>query len=271
VVKTAEERTDPRLENAVEVSHLTKRFGAGDSSTLALEDINLSIGKGEFVTILGPSGCGKTTLLRIIGGLIQPTAGEVTVLGRAISGAKDADHRRTTSEIGFVFQEPNLMPWRTVRQNIELPLELRGTARRDRAAVAKELIDLVGLSSFADAYPRQLSGGMRQRVAIARALSYDPAVLLADEPFGALDAQTRDSMNLELQRIWMKSGKTVVLVTHSISEAVFLADRVILLSAHPGRLASITPIEFPRPRSTDLLHEPDFLDISQRLREELVV
>jgi NitT/TauT family transport system ATP-binding protein len=256
-------------EPAIELAGLDKAFEAKGRRTVALDGIDLRVPSGQFVVVLGPSGCGKTTLLRIVGGLLAPTAGEVRVLGRPLARDGAGPDRETLAQLGFVFQQPNLMPWRTVRQNVELPLELRGVPAAERRRVSDGLLRLVSLDGFADAHPRQLSGGMAQRVAIARALSYDPPVLLADEPFGALDAQTRDGMNLELQRIWMQSGKTVVLVTHSIPEAVFLADRVVLLSAHPGRLRSITDVPFPRPRASELTADPEFTALVAHLREEL--
>jgi NitT/TauT family transport system ATP-binding protein len=250
---------------AIRVASVSKVFAGGDGIP-ALTDVSIDIAPGEFVVLLGPSGCGKTTLLRIIGGLSAATGGRVEVGG----GRSTRDGaQRARADIGFVFQEPNLLPWRDVRRNIELPLELRGVPSRERRRTAEAMLELVQLERFATAYPRQLSGGMRQRVAIARALSYDPGVLLLDEPFGALDAQTRDGMNLELQRIWLESGKTVVLVTHSIPEAAFLADRVVLLSANPGRVAAVENVDFGRPRAIDLLEQPEFLSIVARLRTHL--
>lgn len=247
---------------AISVTDVGKTFASDHGPVEALRGIDLDIEHGEFVVLLGPSGCGKTTLLRIIGNLSEPTSGRVTLAGADGSA-------RAATDIGFVFQEPNLMPWRRVLANVALPLELRRRSKKERVTRARELLDLVGLSDFERAYPRQLSGGMRQRVAIARALAHDPAVLLMDEPFGALDAQSRDQMNVELQRIWMESAKTSVLVTHSIPEAVFLADRVILLSRHPGQIVDIRRVEFERPRQLSLLEEIEFMRIVADLRGKL--
>lgn len=241
--------------DAISVRGLAKTFGSGESATLALDGIDLTVRDGEFVVLLGPSGCGKTTLLRILGGLVAGTSGTVEVVGEG--------------DIGFVFQEPNLMPWRDVRRNIELPLELRGVGKADRRRRSAELLDLIGLERFARAYPRQLSGGMRQRVAIARALACEPSVLLLDEPFAALDAQTREQLNVELLRIWAESAKTVVLVTHSISEAVFLADRVVMLSANPGRVMTVREVDFARPRDLSLLGDAGFAAMVSELRTAL--
>jgi NitT/TauT family transport system ATP-binding protein len=242
--------------------------GRRGATTEALRGISLAVRPGEFVSLVGRSGCGKTTLLRILAGLVAPTAGEVLAGGRDLwqAGAPDPD---ALTKFGMVFQEANLFPWFSIEDNIALPLKLRGVDRRRRRDRARELCDLVGLTGFEKAYPRELSGGMRQRAAIARALSYDPSILLMDEPFGALDALTRDRMNLELQRISVVTGATVVFVTHSITEAVFLSDRVVLLSPRPGRIRSVTPVGFPRPRSLEVESEPAFQDVVLRLRREL--
>jgi NitT/TauT family transport system ATP-binding protein len=242
--------------------------GRRGAATEALRGISLAVRSGEFVSLVGRSGCGKTTLLRILAGLVTPTSGHVLAGGRDLwrGGGRDA---ATLEKFGMVFQEANLFPWFTIEDNIALPLKLRGADKRRRRARAGELCELVGLGGFEKAYPRELSGGMRQRAAIARALSYDPSILLMDEPFGALDALTRDRMNLELQRISVVTGATVVFVTHSIIEAVFLADRVVLLSPRPGRIRSVTSVGFPRPRSLDVESEPGFQDVVRRLRREL--
>jgi NitT/TauT family transport system ATP-binding protein len=267
---TAEEdgRTAPD-DAFIQFDGVSMRYSTRQGSTLALSEIDLTVGREEFVTLVGRSGCGKTTLLRILAGLIRPTDGEVRVGGRSLwDGGKRDDE--ALSMLGLVFQEANLFPWYSVQENIALPLRLRGVDKAKRRERAKELSELVGLGGFEKAYPRELSGGMRQRVAIARALSYDPKILLMDEPFGALDAMTRDKMNLELQRITATSKATVVFVTHSITEAVFLADRVVLLSARPGRLRSVTPVQFERPRSSlDLQTDPVFQEIASGLRHEL--
>lgn len=240
----------------------------GGPPVQALARTDLEIAAGEMLVLLGPSGCGKTTLLRMFGGLVAPTAGDLRIEGKALW----RDGRRQSgvlAELGMVFQDANLFPWLTVEGNIALPLELRGVSRAARAARARELARLVGIAGFETRWPRELSGGMRQRAAIARALSYDPDILLMDEPFGALDAMTRDQMNLELQRIWMETRKTVVLVTHSIAEAVFLADRVVLLSARPGRIDTVIDVPFPRPRAVSIQSDPAFQNIAATLRTRL--
>jgi NitT/TauT family transport system ATP-binding protein len=242
--------------------------GRRGATTEALRGISMEVRAGEFVSLVGRSGCGKTTLLRILAGLVAPTSGHVLIGGQSLwkGGGRDPD---ALEKFGMVFQEANLFPWFSIEDNIALPLKLRGVDRRRRRERARELCELVGLTGFEKAYPRELSGGMRQRAAIARALSYDPSILLMDEPFGALDALTRDRMNLELQRISVVTGATVVFVTHSITEAVFLADRVVLLSPRPGRIRSVTPVGFPRPRSLDVESESGFQDVVRRLRREL--
>jgi NitT/TauT family transport system ATP-binding protein len=245
-----------------------KTYQARHGEVQALRGINLDIAPGEFVSLVGRSGCGKTTLLRILAGLLPPSAGEVQAAGASIwRGGKRNDE--AFKQFGLVFQEANLFPWFTIAENVALPLKLRGVGKKARRTRASELCELVGLPGFEKAYPKELSGGMRQRAAIARALSYDPSILLMDEPFGALDALTRDKMNLELQNIHAQAGATVVFVTHSISEAVFLADRVVLLSPRPGRIRTITPVPLARPRSLDTETSAEFQGIVRRLRHEL--
>jgi NitT/TauT family transport system ATP-binding protein len=253
---------------AISVRGIEKWFGAREQHVHALAPTDLEITEGELVVLLGPSGCGKTTLLRMIGGLLAPTSGELQIEGRSLWA--DGDRKGDAlSELGIVFQEANLFPWLTVEDNIALPLELKGVGRAERIRRAHELTRLVGISGFEKRWPKELSGGMRQRAAIARALSYDPKILLMDEPFGALDAITRDAMNLELQRIWMETRKTIVLVTHSINEAVFLADRIILLSPRPGRIDTITQMRTARPRTLDVQGTPEFQDVARMLRHRL--
>jgi NitT/TauT family transport system ATP-binding protein len=257
------------VRQAVVLANVDKWFKTQDEPVHALAPTSLSVATGELVVFLGPSGCGKTTLLRIVGGLIQPSKGEVRVLGRDLwtNGTRQS---AAAECMGIVFQDANLFPWLTVEQNITLPLELKGAARAERRERARALIKLVGIGGFEQRWPRELSGGMRQRAAIARALSYDPEILLMDEPFGALDAMTRDQMNLELQRIWMETRKTILLVTHSINEAVFLADRVVLLSPRPGRIDTVVEIGFERPRSLDVQASLEFQRIAVQLRHRLV-
>jgi NitT/TauT family transport system ATP-binding protein len=258
----------PEGEAEIELRGVSKRFAARDRETLALTDVDLGIRKQEFVTLLGQSGCGKTTMLRILAGLTQPSTGDVTIGGRPLWRG---DHRDDDAlrKLGLVFQDANLFPWYTVEENIALPLVLRKVDKGERRRRARELAELVGLEGFEKALPRELSGGMRQRVAIARALSYRPEILLMDEPFGALDAMTRDKMNMELQRIAEATKATVVFVTHAISEAVFLADRVVLLSARPGRIRSITHVDAPRPRSLEFTADSGFHKKVLELRRQL--
>jgi len=252
----------------LQVVGVEKIYQARQGEVHALSNVNLTVGRGEFVSLVGRSGCGKTTLLRILSGLLAPTSGTVEADGAPIwrSGKRNDEAFR---HFGLVFQEANLFPWYTVADNIALPLKLRGVGKRSRRARASELCELVGLPGFEKAYPRELSGGMRQRAAIARALSYEPTILLMDEPFGALDALTRDKMNLELQNIHAQAGATVVFVTHSIPEAVFLADRVVLLSPRPGRIRSVTPVPVARPRSLETETGEDFQAVVRELRREL--
>jgi NitT/TauT family transport system ATP-binding protein len=232
----------------------------GDSVT-ALDGFDLEVKASEFVTVVGPSGCGKSTLLRLLGGLITLTSGELYLSGQPIEGPR--------RDIGVVFQSATLLPWRTVLENVLLPIDVLGYDRRQYRDRAMGLIETVGLTAFAAKYPGELSGGMQQRVALSRALVHDPTLLLMDEPFGALDALTRETMNLELQRIWLEANKTVLLITHSISEAIFLGDRVAVMTARPGRLAEIVPVDIPRPRPLGVMTTPEFGEIAAHVRELL--
>lgn len=232
-----------------------------DGGLEALRDVSFAVAPQEFVCLVGPSGAGKSSLLHILAGLERPTSGRVLLEGHPLT----APQRR----IGFVFQKANLMPWRTVLENVMLPLELAGVPEEERQARALELIALVGLSGFEHAYPASLSGGMEQRAAIARALVHDPPILLLDEPFGSLDALTREHMALELLRIWEARRKTVIMVTHSIPEALFLADRVLVLSPRPGHIAAHIPISLPRPRTLDMLYDERFGELSAQVREAI--
>ncbi len=245
----------------VALSGVTKSFGQG--GVTAVESIDLEIGSGEFISLIGPSGCGKSTLLRVVADLVQPTAGDVLVNG------KTARQARLDRDYGFVFQDAVLYDWRTVRKNIALPLELMGWGASARTERVDELLDLVELTGFGEHRRWQLSGGMQQRVAIARALSFAPPLLLMDEPFGALDEMTRERLNAELLRIWERSGSTVVFVTHSIAEAVFLSTRVVVMSRRPGRIAAIVDVDLPQPRTAETREEPRFFELVTEVRDRL--
>jgi NitT/TauT family transport system ATP-binding protein len=247
----------------VEITAASKRFGSGGAGVLALESINLAIGPGEFVSLIGPSGCGKSTLLRLIGDLTVPTSGSVTVNG------KPAHQARLDRDYGMVFQAPVLMDWRTVEKNVQLPLEIMGFPAAERTRRAAALLDLVELREFASRYPWQLSGGMQQRVAIARALAFDPGLLLMDEPFGALDEMTRERMNLEVMSLWRRLATTIVFVTHSIPEAVFLSTRVVVMSPRPGRIAKIVEIDLPQPRTVETRESERYFHLVTEVREAL--
>lgn len=246
---------------AVAVRDLTRTFG----SIVALSEVSLDVAEGEFVVLLGPSGCGKSTLLNIIAGLLPATAGTVDVAGRPVSGVPDA--------IGMMFQKAVLLPWRTVRDNIVLPIEIAQGRKAARAAQGRvdELLELVGLSGFADQMPNELSGGMQQRAAICRMLINDPSILLLDEPFGALDEFTREHMNMQMLDLTNRLGRTAILVTHSITEAVFLADRIVVMSARPGRVAGIIDVDLPKERTPAILTSPQFQQIVEKARGMLQI
>ncbi|HSP73771.1 MAG TPA: ABC transporter ATP-binding protein [Gaiellaceae bacterium] len=252
--------TESQTRAVVSIDGVTQTFRRG---VTALQDIDLDLRPGEFVSLIGPSGCGKSTLLRVIGDLIQPTSGIVTVNG------KPAHQARLDRDYGIVFQDAVLFDWRTVAKNIALPLEMLGWDRTKRQERIREMLELVELTGFEGHYPWQLSGGMQQRVSIARALAFEPALLLMDEPFGALDEMTRERLNLELLRIWEQLGSTVVFVTHSISEAVFLSTRVVVMSPRPGRISGIVPIDLPHPRTAETRDEPHFFELVTQVRDLL--
>ncbi len=235
------------------VEHATKRYQTGSGSVHALEDLSLEIAAGEFVCILGPSGCGKSTLLWAMSGLHDLTGGTITLAGTPVQGPRP--------EIGMIFQEANLLPWRNLWQNIHFPFEIKKLDPKPHQGRIRKLLADVGLTGFETKMPRELSGGMQQRASIVRCLSFDPSVILMDEPFGALDAFTRDEMNLLVQRIWTETGKTVVFITHSIPEAVFLGDRVYVMSARPGRLARVLDVDMPRPRPLAVQQERGFVEL----------
>jgi NitT/TauT family transport system ATP-binding protein len=241
--------------------HISHSFESPAGALPVLHDVSFAVDANCLVCIVGPSGCGKSTLLRIMAGLLRPAEGRVLLDGAAINGP--------SRRVGMVFQKANLMPWRTVMRNLTLPLELSGVPRAERDARAAELIALVGLEGFGGAYPAELSGGMAQRVAIARALIYRPEVLLLDEPFGALDAMTRERLGVELLRIWQATQRAVLMVTHSIPEAIFLADRVIVLGSRPAEIISCVDVPLPRPRTLDVMHTPAFGELSAQVRAAL--
>jgi NitT/TauT family transport system ATP-binding protein len=240
-------------------------FGAGDAahSVHALQDIDLDVWAGEFVSLIGPSGCGKSTLLRAIGDLLVPTSGTLTVNGKTPRQA------RLSREYGIVFQQPVLYEWRTVAQNVQLPLEVMKVPSAEARARVDALLQLVGLSDFARRYPWELSGGMQQRVSIARALSFKPSVLLMDEPFGALDEMTRERLNRELLNIWAETGTTIVFVTHSIAEAIFLSDRAVVMSPRPGRIEAVIEVDLPRPREAETRDSERFVELVAAVRHRL--
>lgn len=248
----------------VSIKNASKVFNQGsDNQTIALKDINLELQSGEFISLIGPSGCGKSTLLRLIGDLVSPSIGEVRVNG------KTAVQARLDQDYGIVFQAPVLYEWRTITNNVQLPLELRGVKKEERKQRAKEMLALVELTGFENHHPWQLSGGMQQRAAIARALVMKPNLLLMDEPFGALDEMTRERMNIELHNIWEQTGSTIVFVTHSIAEAVYLSTKVIVMSARPGRIIHEIDIDLPRHRSHETRSEPRFFELVNQLRAAL--
>jgi NitT/TauT family transport system ATP-binding protein len=245
----------------VRIEGVTKTFPQGNVT--ALQDIDLAVARGEFISLIGPSGCGKSTLLRVIGDLVEPTAGSVTVNG------KRARQARNDGDYGIVFQDSVLFDWRTVARNIALPLEMLGWNRARRQARVREMLALVELGGFADHHPWQLSGGMQQRVSIARALAFEPPLLLMDEPFGALDEMTRERLNLELMRLWHQTGTTIVFVTHSIPEAVFLSTRVVVMSARPGRISRIVEVDLPQPRTVETREHERYFEYVTAVREAL--
>ncbi len=266
-------RTEPRNRvsgidastGAIEVENVGKTFRTrlGTVVVEALRDVSVDIRPGQFVAFVGPSGCGKSTLLKLIGGLIEPTSGRITVGGLDVRGPR--------RDIGVMFQTPVLFPWRTVLENVLLPIEVFGLDRRIAIEKARSILRLVGLEERERAYPRELSGGMQQRTALSRVLVTDPPIILMDEPFGALDEFTRERMNLELLRIWQERGQTIVFVTHSIVEAVFLADRIVVMGTSPGRVLSIIDVPLPRPRAIDLMKSPEFAGAVFEVREYLGV
>ena len=242
----------------LKIDNVKKIYQTRKGEMTALNGVNLDIKENEFICVIGPSGCGKSTLLNIIAGLLEPTSGQILVDGKPISG--------TGTDRGVVFQQYALFPWLTVKKNVEFGLKLKGLSKEECDAIAMKYLKMVELEKFADSYPKELSGGMKQRVSIVRALSYDAPLLLMDEPFGALDALTRDHLNEELLKIWQKTKKTVIFVTHSIEEATFLSDRVLVMSARPGRVKEMVEIDLPRPRGEATRNDPKFTEYNKYLR-----
>jgi NitT/TauT family transport system ATP-binding protein len=247
----------------IALDRVSLRYAVERGAVQALSDVSLAVAEGEFVALLGPTGCGKSSLLRLVSDLIPPTAGAIAVRGEPSSAA------RRRNQFGFVFQEPALLSWRTAAGNVQLPLEVIGTPPASRKARCEDLLASVGLLKFKDAYPHELSGGMKQRVAIVRALAWNPSILLMDEPFSALDELTRAALQDDLLQLWSRERKTVLFVTHNISEAVYLADRVVVMSAHPGRIKCILSPGLPRPRCDDMHETPEFMQWIRTAREAL--
>ncbi|HEY3719949.1 MAG TPA: ABC transporter ATP-binding protein [Roseiarcus sp.] len=257
------QRTAAASECVIDISGLSLSFQTSDGPVQALSGVDLQIARGEFVSFIGPSGCGKTTLLRAVADLEAPTSGDIRVNGMSPREA------RVKRAYGYVFQAPALYPWRSVARNIALPLEIMGIGKAERAARVAKGLDLVNLTGFGNKFPFQLSGGMQQRASIARALSFDPDLLLMDEPFGALDEIVRDMLNQQLLGLWAKTGKTALFVTHSIPEAVFLSTRIVVMSPRPGRIHDVIRCDFPRDRTLDIRETPEFLEVANRVRHGL--
>jgi len=254
----SETREPAKTRRLITIAGLEKTYRTRDGDVPSLRPIDLDIHDGEFVAVVGPSGCGKSTLLKLVAGLIKPTAGEIRIDGKLVEEPPD--------DVGIVFQSPVLLAWRTVLRNVMMPVEVRKLDRASHLERARKLLATAGLEGFENKFPWQLSGGMQQRTAICRALVHDPKIVLMDEPFGALDALTRERMNLELQRIHQETGKTILLITHSIPEAVFLADRVVVMSERPGTIAAIYDVKLPRPRRLEMMGDPIFSALTQTIR-----
>lgn len=253
------EAAAPRRPCAIEIDGVSQVFRRGDSETRALERVDLAVEAGEFVSVVGPSGCGKSTLMRIVSGLLKPTSGEVRIDGQRVSGPH--------TDLGIVFQSPVLLDWRTILGNVMLQVELRHLPISQYVDRAKALLDAVGLGEFADRYPHELSGGMQQRAGICRALIHEPPLLLMDEPFGALDALTREQIRVDIEELWLESRKTVIFITHSIDEAVLLSDRVVVMSSRPGKVERVIPIRLPRPRGLKAKRMPEFSALVDEITE----
>ncbi len=250
-------------ETAIQAENLGLAFDTADGAVEALRDVSLEIDKGEFVSLIGPSGCGKTTFLRVVAALEKPTSGQMTVNGMS------PDDARRARAYGYVFQAAGLYPWRTIAANVRLPLEIMGHSRSERNERVQRVIDLVGLTGFENRFPWQLSGGMQQRASIARALAFDADILLMDEPFGALDEIVRDHLNEQLLALWRKTGKTIGFVTHSIPEAVYLSNRIVVMSPRPGRITAVIESTLPDERPLEIRDSPEFISIAHQVRQKL--
>ncbi len=251
-------------EPRIKFEHVSKVFETRSQTIVAVKDYSMEIEKGEFISILGPSGCGKSTLIRMLDGIIEPTDGKIYIDGELVNGKKKIS-KTMLRKMGFIFQQPNLLPWYTVRENVALPLRIFGLKGQEWENKVDELIAMVGLTEYANAYPYEISGGMLQRAGVIRAMVHDPEILLMDEPFGALDELTREQLNMELLDIWKRTGKTVIFITHNIEEAVLLSSRVYVMGTNPGRLVETITLDLPRPRELSMITQPKFIDYKQRL------
>lgn len=246
------------------LKNVTKVFKTRFQTITAVRDFSMEIEAGEFVSLLGPSGCGKSTIIRMMDGIIHPTQGEIYIDGELTSGNKKMP-QNILRKMGFIFQQPNLLPWYTVRQNVELPLKVFGLSGDKWEKQVDSLMEMAGLTKYADHYPAEISQGMMQRVGVIRAMAYDPEILLMDEPFGALDELTREQMDMDLLEIWQKTGKTIIFITHCIEEAVLLSSRIYVMGTNPGRLTNVVDIDLPRPRNLDMVTDPKFIEYENHL------
>lgn len=256
-------------EPKIKFEHVTKIFHTRSQDIIAVKDYSMEIQAGEFVAILGPSGCGKSTLIRMLDGIIDTTEGEILIDGQKVNYAGKKMPTQTLRKMGFIFQQPNMLPWYTVRQNVALPLDVFGLKGPEWEKRVDDLLAMVGLSGYANAYPHEISGGMLQRAGVIRAMVHDPEILLMDEPYGALDELTREQMNMELLDIWTKTKKTIIFITHNIEEAVLLSDKVFVMGTHPGRLVEVVGLDLPRPRQLSMITEPKFIEYRQYLENAI--
>lgn len=252
-------------EPKIKFEHVTKVFETRSQSITAVKDYSMEIQAGEFVSILGPSGCGKSTLIRMLDGIIPTTEGNIYIDGQKVNNEKKKMPQEVLRKMGFIFQQPNMLPWFTVRQNIALPLQIFNLQGAEWEKRVEELLEMVGLTEYANAYPSEISGGMLQRAGVIRAMVHDPEILLMDEPFGALDELTREQMNMELLDIWSRTGKTIIFITHNIEEAVLLSSRVYVMGTHPGRLVETVDLDLPRPRQLSMITQKKFIEYRQLL------